>query len=32
MTEIIGPVHLVGIGGMHMSAIALLLRDRKSVV
>ena len=28
MTEIIGPVHLVGIGGMHMSAIALLLRER----
>ena len=28
MTEIIGPVHLVGIGGMHMSAIALLLRGR----
>ncbi|MBN9492571.1 UDP-N-acetylmuramate--L-alanine ligase, partial [bacterium] len=23
-----GPVHLVGIGGMHMSAIALLLRER----
>lgn len=28
MTEITGPVHLVGIGGMHMSAIALLLRER----
>ena len=28
MSEIIGPVHLVGIGGMHMSAIALLLRER----
>lgn len=28
MTEIRGPVHLVGIGGMHMSAIALLLRAR----
>jgi UDP-N-acetylmuramate--alanine ligase len=28
MTDIRGPVHLVGIGGMHMSAIALLLRAR----
>lgn len=28
MTEITGPVHLVGIGGMHMSAIALLLLER----
>lgn len=28
MTEIRGPVHIVGIGGMHMSAIALLLRER----
>ncbi|MEP6872464.1 MAG: UDP-N-acetylmuramate--L-alanine ligase [Anaerolineaceae bacterium] len=28
MTEIIGPVHLIGIGGMHMSAIAELLRER----
>ncbi len=28
MTEITGPVHLVGVGGMHMSAIALLLRER----
>ncbi len=28
MTELRGPVHLVGIGGMHMSAIALLLRAR----
>lgn len=28
MTEIRGPVHIVGIGGMHMSAIALLLHER----
>lgn len=28
MTEITGPVHLVGIGGIHMSAIALLLLER----
>lgn len=28
MTEIIGPVHLVGIGGMHMSAIGQLLLER----
>lgn len=28
MSEIRGPVHLVGIGGMHMSAIAQLLADR----
>lgn len=28
MNQIEGPVHLVGIGGMHMSAIALLLRER----
>lgn len=28
MSEIVGPVHLVGIGGMHMSAIAILLRER----
>jgi UDP-N-acetylmuramate--alanine ligase len=28
MSEIVGPVHLVGIGGIHMSAIALLLRER----
>lgn len=28
MTEITGPVHLVGVGGMHMSAIAMLLRER----
>lgn len=26
--ELRGPVHLVGVGGMHMSAIALLLRER----
>ena len=32
MTEITGPVHLVGIGGMHMSAIAILLRERGVVV
>ena len=32
MTEIRGPVHIVGIGGMHMSAIALLLRERGEVV
>ncbi len=28
MTDIHGPVHLVGVGGMHMSAIALLLLER----
>ena len=28
MSEITGPVHLVGIGGMHMSAIAQLLLER----
>ncbi|MGD9934022.1 MAG: UDP-N-acetylmuramate--L-alanine ligase [Dehalococcoidia bacterium] len=28
MSEIIGPVHLVGIGGMHMSAIGQLLLER----
>ncbi|MBA4180056.1 MAG: UDP-N-acetylmuramate--L-alanine ligase [Anaerolinea sp.] len=28
MTEITGPVHLVGIGGIHMSAIALLLLEK----
>jgi UDP-N-acetylmuramate--alanine ligase len=28
MSEIHGPVHLVGIGGMHMSAIGQLLRER----
>jgi UDP-N-acetylmuramate--alanine ligase len=28
MTEIRGPVHLVGIGGVHMSAIAQLLMER----
>ena len=28
MTELRGPVHIVGIGGMHMSAIALLLHER----
>ena len=28
MTDIRGPVHLVGIGGMHMSAIAQLLMER----
>ena len=28
MSEIVGPVHLVGIGGVHMSAIALLLLER----
>lgn len=28
MSEIRGPVHLVGVGGMHMSAIALLLLER----
>ena len=28
MTPMTGPVHLVGVGGMHMSAIALLLRAR----
>jgi UDP-N-acetylmuramate--alanine ligase len=28
MSEIRGPVHLVGIGGMHMSAIAQLLMER----
>lgn len=28
MTKIIGPVHLVGIGGIHMSAIALLLLEK----
>ncbi len=28
MTEIRGPVHIVGIGGMHMSAIAQLLHER----
>ena len=28
MTEISGPVHLVGIGGMHMSAIGQLLLER----
>ena len=32
MTAITGPVHLVGIGGMHMSAIALLLRARAVTV
>ncbi len=32
MTEIRGPVHIVGIGGMHMSAIALLLRERGEAV
>ena len=28
MTDITGPVHLVGIGGIHMSAIAQLLMQR----
>ena len=28
MIDISGPVHLVGIGGMHMSAIGQLLRER----
>lgn len=28
MSEITGPVHLIGIGGMHMSAIAQLLLER----
>ena len=28
MTELRGPVHIVGIGGMHMSAIAQLLHER----
>lgn len=28
MSDLRGPVHLVGIGGMHMSAIALLLLER----
>ena len=28
MSEIRGPVHLVGIGGMHMSAIGQLLLER----
>lgn len=28
MTELRGPVHLVGVGGIHMSAIALLLLER----
>ena len=28
MIELRGPVHIVGIGGMHMSAIALLLHER----
>jgi UDP-N-acetylmuramate--alanine ligase len=28
MTDVQGPVHLVGVGGMHMSAIALLLLER----
>ena len=28
MSEITGPVHLVGIGGIHMSAIALLLLEK----
>jgi UDP-N-acetylmuramate--alanine ligase len=32
MTEIRGPVHLVGIGGMHMSAIAQLLLERGQTV
>lgn len=30
--DITGPVHLVGIGGMHMSAIAQLLRERAVAV
>src|SRR5512140_3341671 len=28
MTAITGPVHLIGIGGIHMSAIALLLLEK----
>jgi UDP-N-acetylmuramate--alanine ligase len=32
MSEIVGPVHLVGIGGMHMSAIGQLLLERGAVV
>ena len=28
MSEIVGPVHLIGIGGMHMSAIGQLLLER----
>ncbi len=28
MSDLIGPIHLVGIGGVHMSAIAILLRER----
>lgn len=28
MSEIVGPVHLIGIGGIHMSAIAQLLMER----
>ena len=28
MTELRGPVHIVGVGGMHMSAIAQLLHER----
>ncbi|MBK7725844.1 MAG: hypothetical protein IPI33_11570 [Dehalococcoidia bacterium] len=28
MTETRGPVHLIGIGGIHMSAIGQLLRER----
>ena len=32
MNELRGPVHVVGIGGMHMSAIAQLLRERGETV
>ncbi|MBK7327572.1 MAG: hypothetical protein IPI85_00280 [Dehalococcoidia bacterium] len=32
MTEIHGPVHLIGIGGIHMSAIGQLLMERGTVV
>lgn len=32
MSEIRGPVHIVGIGGMHMSAIAQLLHERGETV
>lgn len=32
MTEIRGPVHLVGCGGIHMSAIGILLRQRGMTV
>ena len=28
MSELRGPVHIVGVGGMHMSAIAQLLHER----